>query len=102
MHLIQILLPLYDNEGRAFGGAEFDRVRNELADRFGGVTAFRRAPAEGVWKDDGGEVSRDRIVIFEVMADRLERAWWAGFRAELERRFAQDEIVIRATPFERI
>jgi hypothetical protein len=101
MHLIQILLPLYDNEGRAFGRERFDAVRNELAERFGGVTAFRRAPAEGVWKEGGG-TSRDEIVIFEVMAERLERDWWAGYRAELELRFAQDEIVVRATTCERI
>lgn len=101
MHLIQILLPLYDNEGRAFERARFDGVRNELAERFGGVTAFRRAPAEGVWKDGGG-TSRDEIVIFEVMVERLEREWWAAYRADLERRFAQDEIVLRAAPCERI
>ena len=102
MYLIEILLPLYDNEGRPFGAAAFDRVRNELANRFGGVTAFRRAPAEGVWKESGGGVSRDQIVIFEVMADRLDREWWAGFREGLERRFAQEEIVVRATTFERL
>jgi len=102
MYLIEILLPLYDNEGRPFASAEFDRVRNELANRFGGVTAFRRAPAEGVWKETGGEMSRDRIVIFEVMSEDLDRAWWSDFRRALERRFAQDEVVARATTFERL
>ncbi|HEV2764291.1 MAG TPA: hypothetical protein VGV38_15030 [Pyrinomonadaceae bacterium] len=102
MYLIEILLPVYDNEGRPFGADAFDRVRNELANRFGGVTAFQRAPAEGVWKETGGGVSRDQIVIFEVMAEKLERAWWADFRRELERRFRQDEIVVRATSFERL
>ncbi|MGH9901858.1 MAG: hypothetical protein ACRD68_08620 [Pyrinomonadaceae bacterium] len=90
-----------DNEGRHFGTHDFDRVRNELTARFGGVTAFRRAPAEGVW-EEGGEVSRDEIVIFEVMADDLGRGWWAECRAELERRFRQEKIVIRATRFEQI
>jgi hypothetical protein len=99
MHLIELLLPLYDNEGRRFGAGEFDRVRDELTVRFGGVTAFRRAPAEGVWKE-GGEVSHDRIIIFEVMTERLERAWWAEYRALLERRFRQEHIVARATEFE--
>jgi len=101
MYLIQILLPLYDNEGRAFASDEFDRVRNEMAERFGGVTAFRRAPAEGVWKD-GGEVTRDQVVVFEVMADELERRWWSDYRAELERRFRQDKIVARATRYEEL
>ena len=49
MHLVELLLPLYDNDGRPFGGAALDRVRDELAARFGGVRAFSRSPAEGVW-----------------------------------------------------
>ena len=57
MHLIQILLPLYDNEGRPFAAPAFDRVRNELGEKFGGVTAFRGAPAEGLWKEGGRSVS---------------------------------------------
>jgi len=101
MYLVEILLPLYDNEGRRFGASEFDRVRDELADHFGGVTAFRRSPAEGLWKE-GDETSRDRVVIFEVMADSLERDWWREYRAELERRFRQEKIVARATGFEEL
>ena len=102
MHLVQILLPLYDNDGRAFGAGEFDRVRDELTRKFGGVTAFRRAPAEGLWKDEEGAVARDRVVIFEVMAEELDRAWWASYREELERKFRQDKIVVRATEFEEL
>jgi hypothetical protein len=101
MFLVELLLPLYDNEGRRFGAGEFDRVRDELAEQFGGVTAFRRAPAEGVWKE-GGEVSRDRVVIFEVMADALDRAWWREYRAQLESRFRQEKLVVRATEFEEL
>ena len=77
-------------------------MRDELAQRFGGVTAFRLSPAEGLWKDDGGEPVRDRVVIFEVMYGPLERGWWASYRAELERRFRQDELVVRATEFEQL
>lgn len=101
MNLVEILLPLYDNEGRRFGSGEFDRVSEELAARFGGVTSFRRSPAEGVWRE-GGEESRDRVVIFQVMADGLDRAWWREYREELERRFRQDKIVVRATEFEEL
>ena len=101
MFLVEILLPLYDNGGGRFGAEEFDRVRDELAERFGGVTAFRRSPAEGVWRDGGGE-SRDRIVVFEVMADELDRAWWRDHRRELERRFRQEKMVVRATEFEEL
>ncbi len=95
MHLIQILLPLRDNEGQAFDSAAYGRVRSELAERFGGITTFTRAPAEGVWKE-GGRTSRDDLVVFEIMAPSLDRAWWEGYRGELERRFRQEAIVVRA------
>ena len=96
-HLIQILLPLDDNSGNRFPPAAFDDVKRELADRFGGVTAFMQAPAEGVWSG-GGEPERDRIVTFEVMADDLEGDWWRRYREALELRFAQDTVVIRTWP----
>ena len=102
MHLVRLILPLYDNEGRAFPRADFDRVRDELTERFGGVTAFRRAPAEGVWKEDEGRVSRDDVVVYEVMTERLERRWWADYRDRLGRRYRQDEILITATAAERL
>lgn len=95
MHLIQILLPLTDNEGRRFGEDVFARVREQLTDTFGGVTAFSRAPAKGLWKNDG-ETERDDIVVLEVMANELDAAWWRGYRKELERAFRQDTIVVRA------
>lgn len=96
MYLVQILLPLYDNEGHAFEPADYVQLRSELAERFGGVTAYTRAPARGVWKDDAGATTRDDIVIFEVMSEELERDWWTAFRKELERRFRQDSVIVRA------
>ena len=99
MHIIEILLPLYDNESVRFGAEPFARVREELVDHFGGLTAFTRSPAEGLW-EEGGERARDEIVIFEVMADWLDRGWWRTYRAELEARFRQDEIVVRAREVE--
>lgn len=76
-------------------------MRQERVDRFGGLTAFTRSPAEGLW-DEGGGRSRDEIVIFEVMADALDRSWWRDYRAVLKRRFRQDEIVVRALEVERL
>jgi hypothetical protein len=96
MNLIQILLPVNDNEGQHFEPDDFVQLRAELADRFGGVTTYMRAPARGLWRDDAGETTRDDIVIFEVMTDELDRAWWSDFRKDLERRFRQDSVIIRA------
>jgi hypothetical protein len=101
MHLVQLLIPLYDNEKRPFHQRELDGVRLELAENFGGVTSYRRSPAEGIWKEDG-EVSRDEIIIFEVMIKNLDRAWWAKYRADLEERFRQEVLVIRSTEIEQL
>lgn len=101
MHLVQLLLPLYDNEKRPFDQNHLDRVRTELTEEFSGVTSYRRSPAEGVWKE-GGEVSHDEIIIFEVMTKNLDRAWWSRYRAELEKRFRQQKLVIRATQMEQL
>ena len=101
MHLVEILLPLSDNSGARFGAELFARVREELVDRFGGLTAFTRSPAEGLW-DEGGGRERDEILILEVMAATLDRDWWRGYRETLERRFRQDEVVIRASSIERL
>jgi hypothetical protein len=101
MYLIQILLPLTDNEGAAFDQKVYDRVRDELIKKFGGVTVFRSSPAEGVWKE-GGQVSHDAIILFEVMADELEREWWTSYRAELEARFQQEKLIARAILIEQL
>ncbi|HKS28848.1 MAG TPA: hypothetical protein VJS44_13570 [Pyrinomonadaceae bacterium] len=99
---MQLLLPLYDNEGKVFDRAMLDRVRNELTERFGGVTAYRRSPAEGLWQEDGGEVTRDDVVIYEVMTEELDRAEWKRYGQELAGRFRQQEMMIRAISVERL
>lgn len=100
MYLVEIFLPTFDNAGNRFPKDAFDRVREELTDRFGGVTAFLRSPAIGLWQDNSGAIHQDEIAVFEVMADKLDRIWWHEYRLQLEERFRQDEIVIRAREFE--
>ena len=102
MHVVEIFLPLKRNDGADQPRALFGEVRRELIERFGGLTAFTRAPAEGLWEDADGSVDRDPIVIFEVMADRLDRAWWGDFHRRLEAMFEQEAIVIRASAMERL
>ena len=102
MNLVQILLPVFDNEGIHQPRSHFKRVSDELTDRFGGLTAFTRAPAEGQWKDDSAGTTHDEIVVFEVMTENLDRRWWQDYRRELEKRFRQEVIVIRAQEVEQI
>jgi len=99
MKLFQLLLPLLDNRGVPFGEETFRKVRAELAEKFGGLTAFTRAPAEGLWKSEG-ETKRDDILVFEVMAPEIDRPWWQAYRAKLEQLLRQDEIVIRVQDVE--
>jgi hypothetical protein len=96
MHLVEILLPLNDNSGRPFRIEKYAAVREHLTERFGGLTAFSRSPAQGT-TSDGGKTVHDEIIVFEVMAETLDASWWRGYRLQLEREFRQDEIVVRAS-----
>src|SRR2546423_14402412 len=93
MYLIQLLLPVHDNDGQAFDHSVFDAVRRELTERFGGVTAFLRSPAVGLWKESPGDLTRDDVVMFEVMCPELDPEWWSSYRKELETIFRQEELV---------
>lgn len=102
MQLVQLFLPVYANDGAPFPKAQFDTVRAELTDKFGGVTAYLRSPAVGLWEDADGDVCRDDVILFEVMAPALDRPWWNSYRRTLEERFSQDEVLVRATAIERL
>ena len=102
MHLVQILVPLFDNEGRRVENATFQAIRDELTQRFGGLTAYTRSPAEGLWTDRHDVVSRDDIVMVEVMVEELEHAWWVDYRHGLEQRLRQQFVVVRAHPIEQL
>lgn len=100
MHLVQILIPVQPDVDDAH---QLGRVRRELLYRFGGVTAYSRGPAQGLWRDDdSGEVVLDDVIVLEVMTEELDRSWWASYREELEVRLHQDEIIIRAQVIEQL
>lgn len=96
MHLVQILLPLADNQRHPFSRDVFDAVAREMTERFGGVTAHTRAPAEGRWAPMGAHHAEEMVVI-EVMVVKLDEDWWHTYRASLEEVFRQERIIVRAT-----
>jgi hypothetical protein len=98
-YLVQLLLPICDNAGRPTPPQLFRSVRAELLERFGGLTAFTRAPAKGLWAEDGADdPDQDEIVVYEVMVDSLDERWWAEYREALTAAFSQKELVVRAHP----
>lgn len=104
MHLVQILLPLLDREKRPHHSEHVREIAALLTEKFGGLTAHTRAPAQGLWleSDAGSSPVKDDVIILEVMVAELDRTWWKPFRRELELRFQQEEIVIRAVPIEKL
>jgi hypothetical protein len=99
-YLVQVLLPRYAQDGTPFPDTQYAAIRRELTEEFGGVTAYMRSPAAGLWKRDDGTIDRDEMLMVEVMADDLDRDWWDRYRRDLESRFNQDAIVARAIAIE--
>ena len=79
----------------------YQTVRDELTERYDGVTAFTRAPAEGETKAASGKV-HDDIIVYEVMTEKVDRDWWKQYRMSLQRTFRQEEIVVRAIVFDKL
>jgi hypothetical protein len=96
MWLVQIFVPVVEDSDQILRD-----IKEELSSRFGGLTAYSRAPAEGIWREGNGK-EKDDIIIVEVMADECDRDWWHALRCRLERQLAQKEIVVRAQRVERL
>ena len=100
MVLIQLLLPVKGPGGPIDTGDPVAITRRELAERFDGLTAYLRSPAQGSWTAEDGEVEHDDVVMVEVVTDRFDRAWWRAYAADLALRFRQETIHVRALPIE--
>ena len=97
MVLIQLLLPTSAGGGSDRAVAD---TRRELAERFGGLTAYVRTPAEGDWTSPAGVRERDTVVMVEVVATSFDRGWWRPYVARLATRFGEQAIHVRALPVE--
>jgi hypothetical protein len=99
---VQMLLPVQNPRGSTYPRALYDDLARKLTARFGGVTAYTRAPATGLWEAASGQTVRDQVVVYEVMVDQLDADWWKQLRADLEAKFAQQELVLRAQQMQRL
>ena len=95
MFVVELFLPLEKPDGTTVPEQVFDRIRAELTERFGGVTAHLQSPAVGAWKPEAAEVIHDRVVIFEVMVEDVDTSWWRQYRHQLEAELEQYQILAR-------
>lgn len=97
MHLIELFLPLYDSQGNRFPEKIFADLKNELTEKFGGLTIHSKAPATGLWKPANDKPIKDTIVIYEIMTDNIDEDDWQRWKKQLQNDLEQDEIMIRST-----
>src|SRR5579884_3032862 len=102
MHVIEIFLPVRRNYGSLQPRGVLGDIRAELVEKFGGLTAYSRAPADGFWQSEEGQVEQDAIVVIEVMTEETDRQWWRDFRARLEKLLEQQAVLIRSSAVERL
>lgn len=95
MFVVQIYLPLELPDGSPVPAEMFERIKEQLTERFGGVTAFLQSPAEGAWKPSTGAPVHDRIAVFEVMVQDVDTVWWREYREALEVELRQEQILVR-------
>ena len=95
MQLVQVFVPVIWKEDPSRFATEVGEVVQELTERYGGATSFLRGAAQGLWKNEDGEVEADNVVVVEVQVSEVSIPWWSAFQTRLQRRFGQDEILVR-------
>ena len=97
MVLIQVLLPTKSADRAAFSDELIRQTREELIGQFGGLTAYTRSPAAGVWTSPDGDIEEDNVVMIEVLAGTFDVRWWRSYAGKLKARFQQETMLIRAS-----
>ena len=95
MFVVELFIPLEKADGTPTPAETLERIKSELVERFGGVTAFLQSPAEGAWKPESRAIIHDRVAIFEVMVKDVDTAWWRSYRATLEKELDQEQVLAR-------
>ena len=95
MILVQIFLPLYNNNGEKFDMSLLRQTREEILEAYNGITTYTRSPARGLWKDEEDHTIKDDIVIYEVLTESFDKKWWEEYKEKLIKRFQQEELLIR-------
>lgn len=94
----EILLPLAHNDGRPVDENVLEQTREELVQRFGGLSAFPQSVL-GIWVyDDQRYEDASMMLTIDVEDSAENRQWLSGFKQVLLERFEQLEIYIVSYP----
>ena len=94
--LVQLLLPLYDKDGRPFPEKLYTAVTKKLTQKFGGITMYAQSPASGLWKEAADTLVKDKVMVYEVMTADIDTAFWKTYKETLEKQFQQTALVMRS------
>ncbi len=96
--IYDIHLPLTYNDGNVIEEEKFTLTRDELVDRFGGMTSTPPGfPLVGYWYSPLGVVVEDNIVIWRVVSPEDDDIFFHEYQQMLEKRFIQDKVYIIKT-----
>lgn len=95
-YLVQLFLPLIDDNAKPYPSSHFESTKKELVKVFGGISVFGQLPVAGTWENGKGEQEKDKLIVFEVMTSVIDKAYWKALRKSLEKKFAQELVVIRS------
>lgn len=95
--IYEIYLPLTYNDGSIIEDEKFRLTRDELVDRFGGLTNTPPGfPLQGWWHSPQGVVA-DNIVIWRVVTQDDDDVFFLEYQQMLEQRFIQKKVYIVKT-----
>ena len=99
MYIVNIYLPQVNNAGMLFNEEIYLNIRQELIQKFGGLTQYDQMPAIGYWKENADKpIHKDLVIHYEVICHRLTKKYWAELRTRLEHIFQQTQVLIVAHP----
>jgi inorganic pyrophosphatase len=100
--LFQLLVPQYRKNGKKFPDQYYTALNKELIGKFGGLTVYSRGPAEGFWKKNEAKTIQEAMLVYEVMADEVDKDFWHKIKGSLAKKFDQEELVLICSKITRI
>jgi hypothetical protein len=95
MFELQILIPVLDNDGDAFGAEHFAAFEAAVIDSFGGFTLYP-STAVGGWRNDAGREFRDATRVYGIAVPSIAAGDKVAALVRFSKAlFAQEAIFVR-------